>query len=132
MVSHRSKIKYPRRKNGRIRFFALCLILFAGLVAYRLFHITFFEHADYVKAAQLQQNNTGALLAGRGSIYALDQTSGQLKLFAAVQKAKAVRRHYPQGTTASHILGFVGYKGSDRVGQYGIEAYYDDVLNGTA
>lgn len=36
-------------------------------------------------------------------------------------------RYYPYGNFLSHTLGFVG---SDSQGLYGLEAYYDDVLNG--
>jgi len=39
-------------------------------------------------------------------------------------------RHYPAGDLASHILGFVGYRGNERVGQYGAEGFYDDILRG--
>jgi cell division protein FtsI/penicillin-binding protein 2 len=39
------------------------------------------------------------------------------------------RRDYPNGTFASHLLGFTDY---DNQGQYGIEQYYDDKLAGTA
>jgi len=39
-------------------------------------------------------------------------------------------RHYSAGPLSSHVLGFVGYRGNERVGQYGIEGYYDDLLRG--
>jgi len=35
-------------------------------------------------------------------------------------------RYYPQDMLASHVIGFVGYRGSERVGQYGVEGFYDD------
>lgn len=38
-------------------------------------------------------------------------------------------RYYPGGTLAAHTLGFVGYKGDDYSGRYGLERYYDDVLS---
>lgn len=37
-------------------------------------------------------------------------------------------RFYPLGTSAAHIFGFVGSNGKDRTGQYGLEAFYEDVL----
>lgn len=37
-------------------------------------------------------------------------------------------RNYPEGTLASHVLGFTG---SDNQGLYGLEYYYDDILSGT-
>lgn len=38
------------------------------------------------------------------------------------------RRYYPHGTLAAHVLGFVAL---DNSGYYGIEGYYDDILQGT-
>ncbi len=40
-------------------------------------------------------------------------------------------RYYPGENSASHVLGFVGYKddGKTLAGRYGLERYYDDVLN---
>ncbi len=37
-------------------------------------------------------------------------------------------RFYPGGAMASHTLGFVGYKGDDLGGRYGLEREYDTVL----
>jgi cell division protein FtsI/penicillin-binding protein 2 len=41
-------------------------------------------------------------------------------------------RFYPNESLASHIIGFVGFDSSDPVGKYGLEAYYDELLSGTA
>lgn len=38
-------------------------------------------------------------------------------------------RSYPFGTTASHVIGFVGYKGDDLIGRYGLEHQYEKVLS---
>ncbi|MCD7831001.1 MAG: PASTA domain-containing protein [Firmicutes bacterium] len=38
-------------------------------------------------------------------------------------------RYYPNGTLASHVLGFLN---SDGDGVYGLEAYYNDILEGTS
>ncbi len=38
-------------------------------------------------------------------------------------------RFYPGGNLAAHTLGFLAYKGDDKVGQYGLERYYNDVLS---
>jgi len=38
-------------------------------------------------------------------------------------------RFYPGGTLASHALGFLAYKGDDKVGQYGLERFYNDILS---
>jgi len=37
-------------------------------------------------------------------------------------------RYYPYENMAAHILGFVGMRGDEKAGQYGIEGFYDDEL----
>ena len=39
-------------------------------------------------------------------------------------------RYYPNKTLASHLSGFVGIIDEDKVGQYGLEGYYENDLNG--
>jgi len=38
-------------------------------------------------------------------------------------------RFYPGGSLASHNLGFLAYKGDERVGQYGLERFYNNILS---
>ena len=38
-------------------------------------------------------------------------------------------RFYPGESLASHTLGFLAFKGDDRVGQYGLERFYDGTLS---
>jgi len=40
-------------------------------------------------------------------------------------------RWYPQKDLASQVLGFLGYQGDARVGQYGLEGYYEENLAGS-
>ena len=37
-------------------------------------------------------------------------------------------RYYPYENMAAHISGFVGMKGDEKTGQYGVEGFYDDEL----
>jgi cell division protein FtsI/penicillin-binding protein 2 len=39
-------------------------------------------------------------------------------------------RYYPGGELAANVIGFVGYSGNERKGQYGIEGYCEDRLKG--
>jgi len=39
-------------------------------------------------------------------------------------------RHYPAKDLAATLLGFVGFRGQDRVGQYGLEGFYEGILHG--
>jgi len=41
-------------------------------------------------------------------------------------------RFYTQGPLMSQLLGFLGFSGQSRVGQYGVEGYWDKELAGTA
>lgn len=43
---------------------------------------------------------------------------------------KETERFYPEQKDLSHLLGFYGYQGDERVGRYGIEEYYDNLLSG--
>lgn len=38
-------------------------------------------------------------------------------------------RYYPGDTLSAHTLGFVGFSGDTLAGRYGLERYYEDVLN---
>jgi cell division protein FtsI (penicillin-binding protein 3)/stage V sporulation protein D (sporulation-specific penicillin-binding protein) len=37
-------------------------------------------------------------------------------------------RYYPGGDLAANVLGFMGFKGDEYAGRYGLEKYYEDVL----
>ncbi len=50
------------------------------------------------------------------------------KLIKGVWFEEEYRRFYPGGSLAADVIGFVG---RDNVGQFGLEEYYSDVLNGT-
>ncbi len=39
-------------------------------------------------------------------------------------------RYYPSGELASHVLGFVGWKGNEITGRYGLEEYFEERLRG--
>ncbi len=39
-------------------------------------------------------------------------------------------RWYPQGSLAANILGFVGIREDEKIGQYGVEQYYQELLAG--
>ena len=55
---------------------------------------------------------------------------GRLKI-DGLNIAPEIDRFYPQATMAAHTLGFVGFNGEQRVGQYGVESFYDNILSGT-
>lgn len=55
-----------------------------------------------------------------------EQSLKEIKL-PGVYLGEAVFRQYPQGTMISQVIGFLG---GEEKGQYGIEGYYDDFLQG--
>lgn len=47
-----------------------------------------------------------------------------------IMEEEEMWRYWPENNFMSHILGFVGFSGVKRVGQYGLEGYYNDKLEG--
>ncbi len=182
---------------ARIGVFTVAVFLITGLIIYRLFNLTFVQHAAFIKAAKSQYSNPSALLSGRGNIYFSDLSDGartiaatnkssfylysdkniespgdialkiapilgedastiELRLsqkdktyyviarnltkeradqiknlkLAGIKIAQEINRFYAQGPLAASVLGFVGFNSNQRVGQYGVESYYDDILSG--
>ncbi|MFC1687434.1 peptidoglycan D,D-transpeptidase FtsI family protein [Patescibacteria group bacterium] len=44
---------------------------------------------------------------------------------------REVHRYYPEKNIGSHLIGFVGFQDDKRVGQYGLEGYWNEDLAGT-
>ena len=61
-----------------------------------------------------------------------DETAAQIKKLKlkGVHLTSESWRWYPQNNLASHILGFVGVRDSQKIGQYGLESYYENELAG--
>ncbi len=77
---------------------------------------------------QLTGGNTYQVLADH-----LDKATGdkinKLNL-KGITAASEIDRFYTNGSFLADTLGFVGFDGNRRSGQYGLEAYYDDTLSG--
>src|SRR3989344_251300 len=71
------------RDNSRINLFLIMVLAVSGLILYRLFILSYVNHALYSRTATAQNENIANILA-RGSIY-LSDPSGDLYL-AAVNK----------------------------------------------
>lgn len=61
-----------------------------------------------------------------------DETAAKIKELnlAGVEMISEDWRWYPQGSLAANVLGFLGIKNEERVGQYGVEQYYQETLAG--
>lgn len=53
------------------------------------------------------------------------------KDIAGIKVIPEMQRYYPGKSLAANLVGFMGYKDHDRVGQYGIEGYFDESLRGS-
>lgn len=49
---------------------------------------------------------------------------------AGIQFQEEPYRFYPENSIGAHVLGFVGFTGDQRVGQYGLEGYWEKQLAG--
>src|SRR3989338_8195441 len=151
----------------RWRINLLIVILFgaAGLIFYRLFSLTYFQHDALTKIAEGQYQNQQESSARRGSIFIQDLSSGEKQLITLqksfpyiysktdarfkiidknpsseeVERIRQLndkeinigyedRRYYTEASFLSQVLVFLGFKGDRRVGQYGLEAYYNEVF----
>jgi cell division protein FtsI/penicillin-binding protein 2 len=115
-----------------------------GAIAWRLFDISWQQHALYAQTAQAQAQGISNILM-RGNIYLTDLV-GQEHLVATNKKFPTLKgkkttdeqaadgyvtdRFYPAGMLAADVIGFLGYGPDGRVGQYGVEASYDQELSG--
>ncbi len=63
-----------------------------------------------------------------------DEVSEQIKSMGIVgiYLEPETVRFYPEETLASQVLGFLGFKGNQRTGQYGVEGKYESLLAGSA
>ncbi|MEI8361269.1 MAG: penicillin-binding protein 2 [bacterium] len=50
--------------------------------------------------------------------------------FAGIDFSFEMARYYPENNIGSHLLGFVGYVGDKKQGRYGLEGYFDAMLEG--
>ena len=62
-----------------------------------------------------------------------DETSEKIKELGlpGIQLEPETIRLYPEKNLGSHVLGFLGYQGNKRAGQYGIEGKFEKKLAGT-
>jgi cell division protein FtsI/penicillin-binding protein 2 len=91
----------------------------------KLSKIITLDHNDFIKRAG-DKNDTYYEIAHQIDKEQADAISA-LKL-EGVSIFKEKWRFYPGGNLASHTLGFVGFKGNDLGGRYGLERQYDSVL----
>ncbi|MEI7810134.1 MAG: penicillin-binding protein 2 [bacterium] len=91
-----------------------------------LVNIPLLDHDTFILQAQ-KKNDMYEEITHRLSKEQADNISA-LKI-TGVSVFKEKWRFYPGENLASHTLGFVGYKGDELAGRYGLERYYNPVLS---
>ncbi|MDX1608274.1 MAG: penicillin-binding protein 2 [Candidatus Spechtbacterales bacterium] len=86
------------------------------------------EDTDIILDRMRNKNLSYALIA-RGLSKEKGEEIDALKL-PGVYTRTELARIYPAGSIASDLLGFLGFSGSKRSGQYGLEEFYDPALSG--
>ena len=51
----------------------------------------------------------------------------EVKNISGLYLENEITRYYPEGDFASHLIGFMG---GERIGQYGVEQFYEDIISG--
>jgi len=129
--------KNPVRRHftghWRANLFLLAVFASFGMIFWRLYNLVIYHQNPPANSQNLIP------ISKRGNIYFSDYSQSiSAKNIAAANKLKIkgangvsqMDRSYPMDFLASHVLGFVGYSGKQRAGQYGIEGYYDSILGG--
>ncbi|OHB20999.1 MAG: hypothetical protein A2913_01450 [Parcubacteria group bacterium RIFCSPLOWO2_01_FULL_40_65] len=119
-----------KRTNVLIVFF-VCLFSFT---AYKLFDLSVNQYSFFSEVAANQKNYGAFDDALRGEIFIKDNLNGQLATLATNKPSSTsfdlYSRFYPQGNLVSSVVGFLGFQDKNRIGQYGIEEYYEPWLSG--
>lgn len=127
------------RPNHNLRVSVLALIfifLFLSIIA-RLYYIQVYRHDYYMTKSldQYKEKNIG--IFERGKIYIQNKSGLKTVIAQNVdeeytkdgQKRVRTNRLYPLGDLTAKVVGYLGYSGDSKVGLYGIEKYYNDVLS---
>jgi len=114
----------------RLNILLVGFILLFSLTLYRVFDLSIEKNHYFLKLAenQKQYGNYGYL---RGEIFIQDKLNNKLVTVATNKSSEdGYSRFYPEKNLASSVLGFWGFKGKIRIGQYGLESFYEPWLSG--
>ena len=119
--------------------YIMFVIILLSVFIIRLFQLQIIEKDYYNKLANEQYINKDINIYNRGNIYFSNKDEDHPVLAAIDKDVSATNskgltitkkeRFYSFGEIGAKVLGFVGYVDDEKVGQYGIEQYYNDVLN---
>lgn len=118
----------------RLNILAGFFIVLFSFAAYKVFDLSVNQYGFFSEVAANQKSYGSQDLALRGEIFIKDGFSGRLSALATSRPASAsldlYSRFYPEGKLASSVVGFLGFQGKNRIGQYGLEEYYEPWLSG--
>jgi len=137
--------------NYRLKYLFIFIFLIFIIIIARFFYLQILEYNFYLKIIKNQQFFSTILKPERGQIFMQDKFN-ELYPLAINKDAKKLNddvfkklkslnssdlyfdkekgRIYPNDNLAADIIGFLGKKNNDQVGQYGIEGYYESLLRG--
>lgn len=114
-------------EHWRVNLIFIFIFFFGAVIAGKLFVLQI-QNYDYYKAlAQGQQRSYDNIQGERGEIFIQDKKGNLYPLAKNQDTENGLQRYYPQEFFASQVVGFLGGEG---IGQYGLEGYYEDALEG--
>ena len=122
--------------NNRLTLLFIVFVFLAVSYITRLIYIQVWKHDYYVSEATKQYSVRSNVSNGRGRILAQNKIAGPTVVAESVDEKTIkggkeiinTQRMYVLGQIGSKVLGYFGYTNSSYRGQYGIEKYYNDVL----
>lgn len=117
---------------ARVRVLTALCLLFALVIAGKLYFLQVIHGEEYARAADAQSVELADPLLNRGTIYfsGKDGTLITAASLREVSSSSAHQRYYPGDSLAAQTLGFVAYNNDDeQKGRYGLERYYEQTLS---
>lgn len=118
----------------RLNVLAVFFILLFSFAGYKLFDLSINQYNFFSQVAANQRNYGSFDSALRGEIFIKDGTGGNLVTLATNKPVSGsfdfYSRYYPEDALAASVAGFLGFQDKNRIGQYGIEEYYEPWLSG--
>src|SRR3989338_862126 len=95
---------------------------------------------DLASLLEMEENEIGSALADKNETYHLLKRKVSREVndrimemnLKGIGSRSETMRFYPEKNIFSHAVGFLGFKGSQRAGQYGVEGTLNEILAGQA
>ena len=118
----------------RLNFLIFLFIFLFSFTIYRIFDLSVNQYGFFSEVAANQKSYGSQDSILRGEIFIKEGSDGQLATLATNRLSSGsldlYSRFYPEGTLGSSVVGFLGFQDKNRMGQYGLEEYYETWLSG--